>query len=128
VEQASGRKRRKYSSKFKQAAVDRLVGGESATAIAKRLKIRRKLLYAWRNEGFGSNPPETASRRASDSDLDPQQQQIAQHQEKIAELERLIGRQAAELDFFASALRAVNEARPKRSGGSGSGSTQRSRV
>jgi len=128
VAQASTRKRRKYSSKFKQAAVDRLVGGESATAIAKKLKIRRKLLYAWRNEGFGSNPPATVSRRASARDEDPQQQQIAQRQEKIAELERLIGKQAAELDFFALALRATKEARPKRSGSSGSGSTQRSRV
>jgi transposase-like protein len=116
--------RKKYSRAFKRAAVDRLVKGESATVIAGQLGIRRKFLYAWCDSGFGTDA--TGARQTlAESDQDPQQQVIIRQQEKIAELERLTGRQAAELDFFAAALRAVEESRPSRGTSSGSESTQR---
>lgn len=118
----------KYSPEFKQAAVDRLLNGESGTLIAKELGIRRKFLYAWKDKGFGTDGVGRDVTRAVSADqADPQQQQIARQQQKIAELERLTGQQAAELDFFAAALRAVKEPRLKTDASSGGGSTQRSK-
>ena len=101
---AGGRKWYRYSPEFKRNAVDRMMAGESPTALARELDIRCKFLYAWKAEGRGTNgvaavPPEVA--------LDPQQRRLAQLQKQIADLERLNGRQAAELDFFAAALRSV---------------------
>jgi transposase-like protein len=122
VEQASSQRRRKYSPEFKQAAVRRFLAGESATAIARELEIRRKFLYAWRDEGFGAN---AVPSRDTAGEGDPRQRQIAQQQQKIAELERLTGQQASQLDFFVAALRAIKESRPKKSVSSDAGSTQR---
>ena len=87
------------------------------------LGIRGKFLYAWRDKGFGTNGVRRDVIRAVPADkADPRQQQIERQQKKIAELERLTGQQAAELDFFASALRAVEEPRPKTDASSGGGS------
>lgn len=119
MKQANGQKRR-YSTKFKQAAVARLAAGESATAIAKDMEIRRKFLYAWRDEARAASGVKHIAE-------DPQEQLIAQQQQKIAELERLAGKQAAQLDFFDAALRATKESRPNRSVDSGDGSTRRSK-
>jgi transposase len=119
--------RKKYSRAFKRAAVDRLMKGESATVIARELEIRRKFLYAWCDSGFGSDAT-GARQTVAENEQDPQQQVINRQQEKIAELERLTGRQAAELDFFATALRAVEESRPSRGASSGTESTRRSKA
>lgn len=105
-----GRKCSKYSPEFKQAAVDRFLAGESATALAKELGMRRKFLYAWRDAGFGSNAA-GKSKRESVVDEDPQEKQIVELKQQVADLQRLAGQQAAELDFFALALRATKESR-----------------
>jgi len=113
---AGGRKWFKYSPDFKRKAVDRIVAGESPTAVARELGIRCKFLYAWKAEGKGS---QGVPAPAEEVDADPQQREIAKLQKKISELERLAGRQTAELDFFAAALRSVKETRRKSGAGSG---------
>jgi hypothetical protein len=45
----------------------------------------------------------------------------------IAELERLLGQKTGELDFFAAALRNVEEVRPSKSSSSGGKTIRRSR-
>ena len=125
MEKTAGRPWTKYSPDFKRTAVDRILKGESATVIARELNIRRKFLYDWRNKGLGTEgapkKPEIASK------ADPVQQQLAKKQQRIEELERLAGQQAAQLDFFAAALRAVKEPRPNNGASSVAGSTQRSK-
>lgn len=125
----------KYSPDFKRTAVDRFLAGESSSALARELNIRRKFLYQWRDKGFGSAAAEDDRRRgdseANKVDLQQQQlqgQKIKAQQQKIAELERLLGRQAAELDFFAAALRATKDLRHNRDESSASGSTRRSKA
>ena len=113
-----GRKWYKYSPEFKQAAVDRFVAGESATALAKELGMRKKFLYTWRDDGFGSNAT-GKPKRESVVDEDPKDKQIAKLEQQVAELQRLAGQQAAELDFFALALRATKESRLPKKASSG---------
>ncbi len=106
----AGRRWSKYSPEFKRTAVDRIVAGESPTAVARELGIRCKFLYAWKAAGKGSQGAPTVSKKV---DGDPQEQEVARLQRRIAELERLTGKQTAELDFFAAALRSVKETRRK---------------
>jgi transposase-like protein len=54
VEQADDRWWFKYSPEFKRQAVDRMMAGESVSALAKELRIARKFFYAWREAGYGS--------------------------------------------------------------------------
>lgn len=101
--------RRKYPPELKRAAVDRVVAGEGATAVARELGIRRKFLYQWRSQELGSasqpKPVPTAESEGRDGE-------VWLLKKKVEELERLAGRQSAELDFFVSALRSRKAARP----------------
>ena len=103
--------------------------GESATAIARELGIRRKFLYAWRDAGLGTNRIGAKPARTVVIDEKAElQQELAKQQQKIADLERLIGQQTAELDFFAAALRAIKEPPLSKKVSSDAGSTRRSKA
>lgn len=89
--------RRFFDRAFKERAVERMVAGENVSALARELSVRRKLLYAWRDAlRAGSGRPEP-----------PPDGALTQARRRIAELERKIGRQQLELDFFRRALRRV---------------------
>lgn len=138
---------RRFSREFKLAALRRMQGGEKVSALARELGIRRKYLYAWleryriggaaglrscgrptkeealamsAQEGPPPDPegvllPPSAADRAS----------LVKAQRQIAELERKIGRQQVELDFFQRALRQVRDVR-QRSGTPGATASTRS--
>jgi transposase-like protein len=76
----------------------------NVSALARELGIRRKFLYQWRAQARQAERIATAPAPA----FDPETQQLRQ---RIAELERLAGCQAAELDFFKGALRRVEARR-----------------
>ena len=44
-----GRRFRIYSKEFKQAAVRRILAGETVRAVAEDLRLRSQLLYSWRD-------------------------------------------------------------------------------
>ena len=119
--QASGQGWSKYSPEFKRAAVDRIVAGESPTEVARELGIRRKFLYAWKATGKGSQGIPAPTEKGED---DVRECEIARLQRRICELERVTGRQAAELDFFAAALRSVDQTRRNSGARSGKESTK----
>lgn len=121
------RERREHPIDFKEAAARRLLAGESSTTLSRELDVRRSVLYRWRDAyraegrvglsrrrgrpkpGHGPPPRRTPQRDPRD--------------ERIAELERLLGRQAAELDFFERAFAAVNPPIPSPAAPSAPGST-----
>jgi len=110
---------RTFSTEFKQAVVVRLETGERIAAVAEELKIRRKLLYEWRAAyrrlgAAGLNRkrgPKPGGARAS-PDAAPATPapltELARAQARIAELERKIGQQQIDLDFFREALRLID--------------------
>ena len=120
-ESTSDKPRRKYSAEFKRTAVDRMAAGESATKLARELDIRCKFLYLWRATGKGSAGAAPGDGKAAKPDS--QESEITRLKAKIAALERLNGQQAAELDFFAAALRNIEESRPTSDVDSGNEST-----
>ena len=117
-------KKRKYSLEFRQHALERLNTCSNISALARELGIRRKWLYEWRYQAKGEHP-------ATDSaggDADPRDQKIIGLQRRVGELEQLIGRQAAEIDFFKGALRKIKERRQSNCAAGDAASTTKSKA
>lgn len=107
--------RRKFSREFKQAAVRQLAGGKSAAEVARALEVHPSDLYRWQREleEHGAQAFVGVGRKRAEED-------------KVADLERKIGRQALEIDFLKRALQHVEEQRLLRALSNGAPSTKRS--
>ena len=111
---------RTFSTEFKKAVVLRLEAGERIAAVSDELKIRRKLLYEWRaayrklgvaglNRKRGRKLGGGARARPDAAPATPAPlTDLARAQARIAELERKIGKQQMDLDFFREALRLID--------------------
>jgi transposase-like protein len=102
------------SGEVKRAAVKRVAGGEPVSQVAADLKIDRRRLYEWREQARrGGLEALRGPGRPRRSPLDgpPLRGGLLHEGEaarrRIAELERKIGEQQADLDFFRQALRHV---------------------
>ena len=123
-------KNRVFTKEFKEGVAQRIVNGESVTALHLETQIKRSVLYRWRDayrkEGAaglrrptgrppgvpnpprsGAGPEEAAARR-------------------LAELERKIGQQALDLDLFRRAFKRVKESRRNSAAAGATASTERS--
>ena len=119
----SNRTPRVFTTEFKERAVLRLEAGEQFSALAAELGVRRKLLYDWcksyRQLGAAGlnrkRGPKPGGQRSPPDRTTPAADPLAQAETRIAELERLVGRQQADLDFFRRALRLTDAGSPSRS-------------
>ena len=115
---------RVFSREFKIGIICRMQAGESVSALARELKMTRKDLYAWRDRfqaggpealcGRG-RPPKAAGLAASGTRVkapaDTPAAELESARKRIAELERKVGQQQLDLDFFQRALRHVGAPR-----------------
>jgi len=97
----------------------RVEAGEPTSALAVELGVRRKLLYDWRDayRRFGlAGLNRKRGRKLKDFGGVPAsakpEAELAQARVRIVELERLVGRQQADLDFFRRALRLTDATPP----------------
>jgi len=112
----------RHSREFMLKAVERLEAGERASALAIELNLNRTIIYHWRDrlrangaEGLTSNrgrprTPEVLaaeSLRASRARTDG----LVRARAQIAELERKVGQQQLDLDFFRGALQHIEGSR-----------------
>ena len=106
--------RRKFSSEVKQKAVREMAAGKSAAQVARALEVHPSDLYRWRREleEHGTKAFSGVGRKRAEED-------------RTAELERKIGRQALEIDFLKRALQHVEEQRLLRARNNGAPSTSR---
>ena len=128
----SNQRMRVFSTTFKEGVVRRLESGEALAAVSKELGIARKILYEWRwawrrlgaaglNRRRGpkkglmrkmatGDPPAAAlaSSAPSAEETSAPVAELARAMARIEELERLVGRQQLDLDFFREALRLAN--------------------
>ena len=118
------KKVRAYDREMKIGTVKRMLRGENVSALTRELKISRAVLYRWkdayREEGTGAfrrkagRPPKFApgveKARAEAAG------ELLAAQQRIAELERKVGQQQVELDFFRQALRQIEANRAATSG------------
>ncbi len=97
-------KQKRYSMAFRERAVRRMKLGDNVSKLARELGVDRTCLYMWKRK-----LEKRRYRRAADLELDWRDHRIEELEAKIARLERIIGGQSSELDFFESALRRVDE-------------------
>jgi transposase len=100
--------------------VARVAAGESIAEVARALRLPDRLLYAWRDKvrrggpaprrGRG-RPRRGAAAVAAAAASEVGEDALARAQRRVAGLERKIGEQQVDLDFFRRALRHVREAR-----------------
>ena len=114
----SQQKQAEYAMELKLAAVRRVGAGESVRAVAQELGIRRKRLYVWKDRyaelgeaGLvrrrGGRPRKEASAAENDSETKVGRGELLAARRRIVELERKVGQQELELDFFTEALRRI---------------------
>jgi transposase-like protein len=115
--------RRVFSPEVKLSTVKRILAGEDIRKLARELKVRRTFLYRWkdlyRKGGAAAFQRQRGRPRNSGADrpggpIDD----LTAAKKRIADLERKIGQQELELDFFQRALRQVG-AKRRSSGGPG---------
>ena len=123
-------KNRVFSREFKERVAQRILNGESVSAIHNEIQVKRSVLYRWRDafrkEGAAGlqrpvgrppgipNPPRPTS--------SPEEAAAR----RISELERKIGQQAVDLDFLRRAFKRVKESRRKNTETGATASTGRS--
>jgi transposase-like protein len=129
----STRKRRVFPRELKLSAVRRLMAGESSTTIAQELQVgpnyASKWLANYRRYGPEGLRPAHRPRKADAAKLNPAAAaaELNAAERRMRELERKIGQQQLELDFFQKALRRVGQARRPSDGSGLPTSTLRSR-
>lgn len=107
---------REYTAEFKLTAVRRVLAGEGVSAVAHELGIRRKRLYIWKDRyaqlgeaglamSKGGRPRNDAARPSGEPSAG--RGELLAARKRIAELERKVGQQELELDFFGEALRRI---------------------
>jgi transposase len=124
-------KRRVFSREFKLSAVKRMMAGESAASLSREFGVLKGHLYRWcghfRRGGAEALRPACRPRKGFGVlDTEPGKDLVTARK-SIGELERKIGQQQVELDFFRQALRRVGEARRPSDGPGGRRSTRSSR-
>jgi transposase-like protein len=102
---------RTFPTAYKLKAIKRAEGGEGVLPVARKLGISRKLLHDWIKAWKAHGPAGPRKLRPlAEPAAKGVSGELAQARTKIAELERKIGQQALDIDFFHKALRALEAA------------------
>jgi transposase-like protein len=123
-------KNRVFTREFKEGVARRILAGESVSALHAEFQIKRSVLYRWRDayrvEGVAGlqRPVGRPPGMPNPPRLLASPEEVAAW--RVAELERKIGQQALELEFFRRAFKRVKESRRKNAGSGGTASTERS--
>lgn len=121
---------RVFTPEFKVDVARRIIDGESVSALHQTFRIKRSVLYRWRDayrkdgaaglrRPIGRPPGLPGKPRPAASPQDAAAR-------RIAELERKIGQQALDLDFLRRAFKRVKESRRNSTAPGATASTERS--
>jgi len=134
----SEQKRRQFTREFKLKVIERLEAGESGTSLALELSIKRTIIYRWRDlwrhggtAALRGKPGPRTKAEALDLErargVAARANDLTEARRQIAELERKIGQQQVDLDFFRQALRHIEASRQPSSGPGATASSPRSK-
>ena len=127
-------KKHQFPTAYKLKAIKRVERGEGVLPVARELGISCKILHDWIKawnadgpDGLNRKPePKPGPRKLRPlATYDDKRSALALAKTRIAELERLVGRQQMDLDFFRQALRALK--RPAAQGKPASASSKSSK-
>jgi transposase len=127
-------KNRQFPTAYKLKAIKRVERGDGVLPVARELGISRKILHDW-IKAWKAHGPEGLNRKPGPKPGPRKLKPLATYNDKrsaltranarIAELERLVGRQQMDIDFFREALRALE--RPAAQGKPASASSKSSK-
>jgi transposase len=120
-------KLRSYTREFKLTALLRWKAGEHVEAVARDVGVRADQLYRWRRKLEAGGPEALRGAGGIPREWGSAAVRPASPDQRIAELERQLGRQAVELDFLEGALQRIEASRRPSDGPGGTASTPRSR-
>jgi transposase-like protein len=134
----SDEKRRRFSREFKLKVIERLECGESGTALALELSIKRTIIYRWRDlwrhggtAALRGKPGPRTKAEALELErargVSARANDLAEARRQIAELQRKVGQQQVDLDFFKQALRRIEASRQPSIGSGATASSPRSK-
>jgi len=116
------RKWDRFPAEFRQRALERMKNCENVKVLAKELGVSRQLLYIWKQQAEGRK--KASAQGASE---DPRDRRIVELEKTVGELKGVIGQKTLELDFFAGALRRIEESRRRKGKTGATASTPKSR-
>jgi transposase-like protein len=97
---------RRHSVEFKRQVVERMKTCENIGALARELKLQRKLLYTWKYQLEGRPEP-----RRANLGITAEGRKDQQLRDEITKLKLALADKTLENDFFRSALLKVKEGR-----------------
>jgi transposase-like protein len=122
------RKSSDLTVEFKRAAVALMAPGVKISALARELGVCRQRLYEWREAlRLGDDQLRRPGRPKRKVEPPTQAKDLASALKRVAELERRLGQQQLELDFFKQALRQVEALRRPSNGLGATASTPSSK-
>ena len=99
-------KHQRYDLDFKRRAVARMRKCDSVVQLAEELNVDRSLLYQWRQQLEGR--PATTRADLSEARVSTEEKRLLAENRRLKEA---LGEKALEADFFAGALRRLEEQR-----------------
>lgn len=97
---------RRHTVEFKRQAVERMKTCENIGALARELKLQRKLLYTWKYQLEGRPEPRHANLATT-----AEERKEKRFLDEIAKLKAALAEKTLENDFFANALLRIKEGR-----------------
>ena len=103
------RKWERRPEEFRQRALERMKTCKNVKLLARELGVPRQLLYIWKQQAEGR-------KKASEpgASEDPRERRIRELEKQVGELKGVVGQKTLEADFFAGALRRIEESRRKK--------------
>ena len=112
---------RSFGREFKLRAVQRIEAGENVSALSRELGIKRAILYRWR-DAYRLGGPEAlrlrgrpskaeAVKLAAARSVSGKANDLAEARWQIEQLQKKVGQQQLDLDFFKQALRHIEASR-----------------
>ena len=128
---------RSFSRAFKLDVVRRMEAGENVSALSREVEVKREVLYRWR-DAFRVGGEAALRLRGRPSKADAAVMQIArgvagkaddlaEARWQIDQLQRKVGQQALDLDFFKVALRRIEASRRPKDGPGATASSRTSK-
>lgn len=111
----------RWPAEFRQRALEQMKTCKSVKALAKELGVARQLLYLWKQQAEGRK-----AASEPDASEDTRDRRIRELEKKVGDLQGCIGEKTLELDFFAGALRRIEESRQRKGKTGATASTPKS--
>ena len=111
----------RWPAEFRQRALERMKTCKNVKLLARELGVAPQLLYIWKQQAEGR-------KKASEpgASEDPRERRIRELEKQVGELKGVVGQKTLEADFFAGALRRIEESRRKKGKTGATASTPKS--